>query len=206
MLRVIALAAALAPFGADAVTYQFAFERYAAETLALVPEGGVMAGSGPYVAQRLTGSAGYGPTDIIFGFDREGSLDGLAFDLSDMGDGWSLGARGTVLFAGNAVAAWDIIDDSSDTTVQHHTSDPLDFSRFEVLNSELLPVMHFGATRYEPSIYEFALAPGRWICWADGEPCDASPDAQVAMNPVPASLLLLLSGVAGLLLVRFRLP
>lgn len=205
MFRAILLAAALVPFGAEAVTYQFAFEQYAAENLFILPDGDT------YVANVSPSPNTYSQTDIAFGFTLD-DLDDLTIDLTSImtisPDAWAIGVneRSLVTFTGGTLTGWDLETYEGDGRMRH-SSDPLsDFgwAGDQVANPEMLPSVHYGASVFAPSTFRFAMAPGRWICWADGQPCDASPDAQVAVNPVPASLLLLLSGIVGLGFVRFR--
>ena len=44
-----------------------------------------------------------------------------------------------------------------------------------VQNPEILPAAHYGVNFSEPAYRMFALAPGRWSCFADGAPTPAPP-------------------------------
>jgi hypothetical protein len=214
-MRKLVFAAALAasPLAAEAVTYQFMFERSYESTLEVIPEAGLFAGSGPYVAQAHAG-APFSPT-FELGFSYDGSLDGLVLDIANLdafADAWSIGwngedwsfAGGTIAFSGNEVTDWHISAQdhggSSHGFFHQNSSQPIPFDEWadEMVNPEALPAAHYGFSKWEPNIYNFALAPGRWIC-LDG--CDEQV-AEVVANPIPAPLLLLLSGVAGLFFLR----
>lgn len=210
----VGIALCVTTASAATVDYTFAL-RLSPDFMFLEPEHLDAAGP-PYVA--WTGSFVY-DVAFEFGFSYDGDLAGLTLDLANLSasvsDSWH-NARdwgspeGFVTLGADGPVEWDFQDaEESWGHAYRHKSDGgfegRDWWVSNTVNPEAVAMSHYGSFYSEPDFWMFALAPGQWTCLADGLPCvPLVAEAPLAHAPIPASLPLLLGGVASMLWIARR--
>lgn len=215
--RAVLLGCALLAAPAHAVEYTLVFER-SNQALVLEPSDWENAGS-PFLG-FMVDEPGYQPL-FQASFSHGSSLAGLTLDFSTLNvsgffDYWSTPSGFITFGDGYDIVSWDVADDATGVSdaafAWHHRSDGAfefrDSWLADTLNPEVMDGIfaHYGVQYTEPNFWHFMLAPGRWSCMADGMACGAVAQAPMAHVPIPASLGLLLGGLAGLAWAGRRRP
>jgi hypothetical protein len=186
------------PLSAAAVSYAFVFERATERLLRVEPDPPTGAAP-PFFASIVSNPLAPYEKTFQFGFSTASSLDGLTLDIAELTsvapDAWHAGfadswsnAKGHVTLSGTGVApriaSWHISAEPGpgdsfsffwENRSEPEPIDPAQWPWTDVQNPQVLPAAHYGLNYSEPAYRVFALAPGRWSCFADGSPLPEPP-------------------------------